>query len=370
MKTIKGYKAFHRDAKGNLFTEPASTRTYFKVGNIYNIYEKIKMCCSGFHFCKQLKAVFDFYMFSQNVVYCEVEGIKKRDGYILEDGNKVCAKQIKIIKKLTFKQVLKILQKELEIKKEKDNFYCENIQAVFNSSYIIDSNAIQNSKYIKTSYAVLKGRNINYSNVISYSDTLNYSEVVKGSKMLLNSKVINDSLFVYNSKIVDNGKFIHGSDNIVYSREIISSNSVRFSSYIKDSSNIESSYYVINSSLINKSRYISCCQNISNCLFCYDLQDASFCVFNKKVSGERKVEIEEKLSNILKYKNFNLNFTNASKLMKAKDKSKMALYDFTIYNIGEHFKSFPKEAIDYLKSLPEFDSKIFEKITFIDVKNK
>ena len=365
--TIKGYKAFRRDVKGDFFTEPASKRTYFKVGNTYSIEGKIEICRNGFHFCRKLKDIFDFYMFSKSIVYCEVEGIAEADEDILESSGKICARKIKIIKKLTFKQVLKILQKELEIKQQQDNFYCENIEAVSDSKYIIDSKAINKSKYIKDSYAVSKSSDINISNVISYSDTLNYSEVVKNGKAISNSKIINDSSFIYGSRIVDNGIFVYGSENVVYSKEIINSNCVRFSNYIKSSNNIEKSYYIIDSLLINKSRYISCCNNIRNCFFCYGLRDSSFHVFNKKVSEKRKFEIEEKLSNILISNNWNLNFTNRFKLMEVKDSSKIALFDFQYYNLDKHFKNFPKEAIKYLKSLPEFDAKIFERITFIKV---
>lgn len=377
METIKGYKAFKRDADGKLFTHPNSDneRSYFKVGNTYSISnnDNIELCENGFHFCKKLNQIFDFYLFSQSIAYCEVEGIFENDlRDIDEDDKKICTRSIKIIKELTFDEVKKILHGELNKQGEAicSTEYFQNSDAIDYAEYVINSNAIKNSVIVEGSSAVIRSQAINESSAIKGCYNLYDCEAVLDSNSIIHAKVINDSFLVYNSKVIDNSKFIHTSENIFYSSEVIKSENVSHSNYIKNSKLIFYSNYIIDSLLIYYSNYIVECRNLSNCLFCRHLDNKEDYIFNKKVSKLRLEGIRTRLQCILSDNKWNLKFTNYRQLRNNYREENATLYDFVKYGNEEHFENFPEEAIKYLKSLPEFDAKIFKRITNIDVENK
>jgi len=100
-KTI-GYKGFKKDIKG-LYCQPKQTKTYYKVGKIYEVEGELSLCNNGFHFCSSINCVHDYYHILNDVV-CEVEIL----GDVVTDGTKSCTNKIKILKKLTKQQVLEL----------------------------------------------------------------------------------------------------------------------------------------------------------------------------------------------------------------------------------------------------------------------
>lgn len=377
MEIIKGYKAFHRDADGKLFTRPDSSkeRNYFEVGNTYTISnnENIELCENGFHFCKKLNHIFDFYLFSPSIAYCEVEGLFENDlRDIDEDDKKTCTRSIKIIKELTFDEVKNILHSELDKKGEAvcSTEYFQNSDAIDYTEYIINSKAIKNSVIVEGSSAVIKSQAINESVAIKGCYNLYDCAAVLDSNSIIHAQIINDSFLVCNSKVINSSKFILSSENIFYSREVIKSENVSYSSYIKKSKIILDSKYIRDSLLINYSHYIVECRNLSNCLFCYYLNNKEDYVFNKEVSKLRLEKIRTELKCILLNNKWDLKFTNYRQLRDNYREENATLYDFVEYANEEHFENFPEEAIKYLKSLPEFDAKIFKAITNIDMENK
>ena len=77
-------------------------------------------------------------------------------------------------------------------------------------------------------------------------------------------------------------------------------------------------------------------------------------LFNKQVSGNR---IDEVLSNL---PSFTPDFTNYNEI-----KDKLKTESVKSLNKDNAYLSMPKDMIDYLKSLPEFNAEIFKKITGI-----
>ena len=76
---MKGYKAFNGDMTCRGFQ--------YEIGKTYEIDQKIGLCESGFHFCKQPAQVFKYY--DKDARVCEVEA----SGEIIEgDGKCVCSK--------------------------------------------------------------------------------------------------------------------------------------------------------------------------------------------------------------------------------------------------------------------------------------
>ena len=84
-----GYKAFDLDLNCRDFQ--------FKVGKTYKIKGELRICENGFHFCKIIDNVYNYYNDRENSRICLVRGI----GKFIEDGDKVCFEEIEIIKELS-----------------------------------------------------------------------------------------------------------------------------------------------------------------------------------------------------------------------------------------------------------------------------
>lgn len=100
------------------------------------------------------------------------------------------------------------------------------------------------------------------------------------------------------------------------------------------------------------------CEGISRCIFCYN-KSGKLMAFNKKITVERFNEIYNKLNSFDWYPKFN----NAEEL-----KGNLEWYETNIPAIVRvdnktAWSFMPKEMLDYIKSLPEFNQKIFDKIT-------
>ena len=92
---MKAYKVFNPDWTCMGFQ--------YEVGKSYEIEREPIMCEYGFHACKNVVDCFNYYAFDPNNKVAEVE----LSGTILgQDEDKQCAKNIKIIKELTWEQML------------------------------------------------------------------------------------------------------------------------------------------------------------------------------------------------------------------------------------------------------------------------
>jgi len=95
---MKAYKAFDKDLMCRDFQ--------FEIGKTYKHTGAIEMCASGFHACEKLSNCFDYYEFSTNTRIAEV----KISGRIKhqKDGGKLVCSIIKIIRELTWDEILKL----------------------------------------------------------------------------------------------------------------------------------------------------------------------------------------------------------------------------------------------------------------------
>ena len=84
---MKGYKGFDNKMQGR-------NDFQYEVGKTYTMDDNIEVCKSGFHFCTELKNVFEYYKIYNKNVYCEIE----EHGNILNDGKKSCTNNIHIKK--------------------------------------------------------------------------------------------------------------------------------------------------------------------------------------------------------------------------------------------------------------------------------
>lgn len=95
---MKGYKAFNKDWTCRGFQ--------YEVGKTFKYDGELKMCYSGFHFCTNLADCFTYYSFDkEKTVIAEVEAI----GQVIESesDSKCCTDEIKILKELSWSDVLK-----------------------------------------------------------------------------------------------------------------------------------------------------------------------------------------------------------------------------------------------------------------------
>ena len=93
---MKGYKVFNSDWTCKGFQ--------YEVGQTYEMAEKPECCSRGFHFCERLVDCFNYYRFDLNNRVAEVEALGDIDTGAV--GDKACTNKIKIVRELTWEEVL------------------------------------------------------------------------------------------------------------------------------------------------------------------------------------------------------------------------------------------------------------------------
>ena len=94
--TVKGYKCFDKNLQ---------CRGYqFEVGKTFKAKGELRVCVNGFHFCEKPAAVFNYYSFDPTNRVCEIEAL----GDVIQDGDKSCTDSIRIVRELSWNEVLEI----------------------------------------------------------------------------------------------------------------------------------------------------------------------------------------------------------------------------------------------------------------------
>lgn len=193
---------------------------------------------------------------------------------------------------------------------------------------------------------------------------------VNGSDGISGSGGINSSNGVNSS----NG--INGSDGISWSDSINSSNGISGSGGINRSDGISwsdgtnSSNGVSWSDGINRSGGVSLCFGLLNC---YEIYKSTFCtnasgkylLFNNQVGETRIDNVMREL--YIKLMGWRPTYNNLKclYLQNGSKWEKTPIQDAQEISTKEAWKNMPQAAIDYVRSLPEFNPEIFEKITGI-----
>ena len=87
---MKGYKGFNKDMTCRGFQ--------YEVGKEYEHKGSIKLCDRGFHFCKKIGDVQNFYdITGENYILCEIEAT----GRVIEGDDKCVTDKIKIIREIS-----------------------------------------------------------------------------------------------------------------------------------------------------------------------------------------------------------------------------------------------------------------------------
>ena len=96
---MKGYKVFEPDWTCRGFQ--------YAVGEIFEEDVTPSCCNRGFHFCTELKDCFNYYSFDPNNKVAEIEALGEIDAEA--DGSKHCTNKIKIVREISWEEVLKMV---------------------------------------------------------------------------------------------------------------------------------------------------------------------------------------------------------------------------------------------------------------------
>ena len=133
---------------------------------------------------------------------------------------------------------------------------------------------------------------------------------------------------------------------------------------IRNGSGIRDGYGIYNGSGIYNAYYCRDCEGISRCILCCGVEGAKLMIFNRKVSQERWDEVAAEIQN--RVGNWDPDFTNAQEL---KAKADGQAWEATPADQicgrknTEAYADMPEELEAYIKSLPEYDAKIYSAIT-------
>ena len=382
-----GYKIFRNDwtAKSNGYDYKDEN------GNVLNTIHKvdgdIKECNWGLHFSKKPQDCFNFY---ESVQWNKFAKVEAYDQLLIGEG-KCVTNILKIVEIYTFDEFINLMQEDLQ-NNETNGLNASNSASETNSikeSYgLYSSNGVNWSNGLNASYG------INMSNGVSWSGGVDRSYGVNDSRGVDASFGVNESFGVYASDGIDrsdgvaesngvhlsNGvdfsRGVHKSDGVnksfgVYASDGIDrsdgvaesngvhlSNGVDFSRGVNWSDGVNESCGVSWSNGVNNSYGVLECEGISKAIFCYK-KSGKLMAFNKRITEERFNEICAELNNFDWYPKFN----NAEQLKGTLEWYKTNIPAIVGVDNKTAWSSMPEEMLNYIKSLPEYNEKIFNKIT-------
>ena len=93
---VKGFKGFNEDLTCRGFQ--------YEIGKTYKHNGEVELCRSGFHFCRKLKDVHNFYNLKTSRI-CEIEA----DGKIDDDGVKSACSRMRIVREVSREEIWSII---------------------------------------------------------------------------------------------------------------------------------------------------------------------------------------------------------------------------------------------------------------------
>ena len=160
--------------------------------------------------------------------------------------------------------------------------------------------------------------------------------------------------FKLNSNGVNSSNGVNYSNGVNSSDGVNSSNGVNYSNGVNSSNGVNRSFGILNSN------------GVSNSLFLVNKKE-NYSIFGKEVSEERFEEVCEKLYELLEHWRPTFNNLKSLYLKYGGEWKLTPIQSAEEIQKKEAWASMPIEAIKYLMSLEEFDKKMFEEITAIDI---
>ena len=328
---MRGYKVFNPDWTCRGFQ--------YSVGETYEEDVKPFCCQKGFHFCTELKECFSYYSFDPNNKVAEVEALGDIDTERI--GNKHCTNKIKIIRELSWEEVLK------KVNMGKNNTGFGNTGTDNNGNYNTGSHNTGN--YNTNSY-----NNGNSNSGHRNKGNYNSSSYNTGN---YNSGCCNNG--DYNSGGCNNGDCNSGFNNSGYSNSGYCNNG--------DGNSGNHNTGNRNSGDWNYTNY-SC--------GCFNTEEPKIFMFNKPSNWTIEDWYHSKAMIILdRFHNNSIQWIPTTKMTK-EEKEQYPDYEIlggylrkrnNLESNQLYWDKLSKCEKEIVKSLPNFDAVIFKKITGIDV---
>ena len=370
-----GYKIFRNDwtAKSNGYDYKDEN------GNVLNTIHKvdgdIEECNWGLHFSKKPIDCFKFYETTPWYKFAKVEAYDQ-----LLIGEEKCVTNIlKIVEIYTFDEFINLIQEDLQNNASYGVYRSNGVSSsngvngsngvdasdgvyssdgVYASDSVIYSDGVNYSNGASNSFGVSETIGVNGSNGVNRSSGVYWANGVNGSRGINESYGVDGSNGVNSSNGVNWSKGINSSYGIDESNGVNKSNGVYWSFGVDDSNGVNSSRGVNKSYGVNRSYGILECEGISRAIFCYK-KSGKLMAFNKRITKERFDEIFTKLNSF----GWSPKFNNAEQLKGDLEWHETNIPAIEGVDNKTAWSSMPEKMLKYIKSLPEYDEKIFNKIT-------
>ena len=207
---------------------------------------------------------------------------------------------------------------------------------------------------VNGSYGVNWSNGVDSSNGVNWSCGVNRSDGVNRSYGVNGSNGVNESDSVNESHGVDSSNGVNESHGVNWSYGVNWSTSVNGSTGVNESNGVNNSFGILNSCGVD------CALFLAN-------KPRTYTIFGKEVSEKYFSDVRCNLMNKLNHWRPTFNNIKSLYLKSGSDWIKTPIKDAKEISKREAWADMPKEAIDYIKSLPEFDADIFTEITGIEV---
>lgn len=366
-----GYKVLHYDLKGLQGDFSYGDVNENICGNVYKVDGKISLCNWGLHSCKNPVDTLYYYEPLGYSRYFKVNSY----GNILHDNRKTVAPIIEFVEEYSLMEFLKLIECY------KDNIDEDLFKRVFNSGAITKSYGINSSRGVNGSVGVSFSNGVSNSKGMNESVGVSSSYGVNASVAVHSSGGINSSSGVSYSRGIYLSDGIYSSHGVTESMGVCESNGVSKSCGVYDSKGVNQSegiycsdgvnwskavYYSVgvnNSKAVGNSYGVNRCKNINNCIFCHAKEYLEGCIFNTKVSESRISDVYWTLKKF----DFIPDYTNIYELKNGLEWYQVNLPLVKENTIKQAWSKMPKEMLEYIVSLEEFDTDVFYYITGIDM---
>ena len=163
---------------------------------------------------------------------------------------------------------------------------------------------------------------------------------------------------------VSGASSVHGAHDVYGASDVHGASHVSGASYVHGAYNVSGASYVHGAHDVYGAydcMLICKCKAVTNCILCYDIESKANYVFNKKITEERIIKIKKDLAQFDYYPKFNNYFDLLKENSEMAEKVPANLIKSK--SIADAYADMPQDMIDYIKSMPEYDEKIFNKIT-------
>ena len=367
-KVGEGYKAFRNDWTARCGQYDYKDENGEVLNTIHKVDGKIARCEWGLHFSELPDNCFNFYESVQWNKFAKVEAYDQ----ILVGEEKSVTNILKIVKIYSFDEFIKLFE-ETPLFHVNGGSYINGGNEINGGDYIDGGNHINGGIHITGGSYINGGNNISGGSHIKGGNYINGGICIDGGSSIDGGSYINGGNEINGGDYIDGGNHINGGNHISGGNYINGGNNISGGNHINGGSNISGGNHIKGGNHINGGNHISGgydikggsyiwgatkCEGVSRCIFCYGVT-GRLLLFNKPISEVRFIDILTELEKFGWYPKFN----NALEL-----KGNLEWYETNIpaiapVNLKTAWSSMPKDMEEYIKSLPEYDEEIFNKVT-------